>query len=227
MEKTMGRKSFVTGAVLGAGSLLLAATPALAAEAEATGIDLAELKLQIERQASIEEIRNQLFNYMISMDRLDAELGYSVFAEESELDYGSDFQGTGREFVDFCMEGHAHCEWTNHMYGAMRIEVNATNDKAGSSVYGLVSLAMPADIAAAYIDVPEEYLGGSILQHQRARYSDQWEKRDGKWVIVRRKVSKDLCWIDQSIGFDRANSFRGDEMLQDPTYWALSYGMDE
>ncbi len=52
-------------------------------------VDLKALAKEIDRLASIEEIRAQLFNYIQAVDRIDYELGYSVFAEDSLLDYGS------------------------------------------------------------------------------------------------------------------------------------------
>ena len=53
---------------------------------------LAEL---IEKEA----IREQIYNYCRALDRIDNELGYTIFAEDAKVDYGPTYKGTGRGFT--------------------------------------------------------------------------------------------------------------------------------
>ena len=48
-----------------------------------------KLKTLIEK----EEIRDQIYVYCRALDRIDNELGYSVFAEYSVVDYGPTYRG--------------------------------------------------------------------------------------------------------------------------------------
>ena len=43
---------------------------------------------ELEQLVAKEAIRDQIYTYCRSLDRIDNELGYSVFAEDSEVDYG-------------------------------------------------------------------------------------------------------------------------------------------
>lgn len=68
---------------------------------------------------------------------------------------------------------------------------------------------------------------GDVLAHQRVRYNDLWERRDGKWVIVKRTVSYDIPYnetIEAKAGVNAENSYRGDEYKKDPSYEAFAYG---
>ena len=61
-----------------------------------------------------EAIRDQIYTYCRALDRIDNELGYSVFAEDSKVDYG-EFKGSGREFFDDMMNQHRNMISTHHM----------------------------------------------------------------------------------------------------------------
>ena len=55
----------------------------------------------IETLLAKEAIRDQIYTYCRALDRIDNELGYSVFAEDSKVNYGPTFpKGTGRQFID-------------------------------------------------------------------------------------------------------------------------------
>lgn len=144
----MDRLQFLAGAAVAAGAAALTGMTGCATNNDlpSTGdVDLKALAKEIDRLASIEEIRAQLFNYIQAVDRIDYELGYSVFAEDSLLDYGSYYYDifpnmTGRQFIDSCLGDHLNgCKWTHHMYSAMRIDVNVDNGTAGSSTYGHIN----------------------------------------------------------------------------------------
>ena len=172
--------------------------------------------------------------YIQAVDRIDYELGYSVFAEDSLLDYGSYYYDifpnmTGRQFIDSCLGDHLNgCKWTHHMYSAMRIDVNVDNGTAGSSTYGHINQIFSPDGKAQATAVKDANPNpGDVLAHQRVRYNDLWERRDGKWVIVKRTVSYDIPYnetIEANAGVNAENSYRGDEYKKDPSYEAFAYG---
>ena len=84
----MDRRNFLAGAAVAAGAAALTGMTGCATNNDlpSTGdVDLKALAKEIDRLASIEEIRAQLFNYIQAVDRIDYELGYSVFAEDSLL----------------------------------------------------------------------------------------------------------------------------------------------
>ena len=55
---------------------------------------------------AIHEITSVIHRYCRASDRIDAELGYSVWHEGSTVDYGAGFKGTGPEFTDYACEYH-------------------------------------------------------------------------------------------------------------------------
>lgn len=233
----MDRRNFLAGAAVAAGAAALTGMTGCATNNDlpSTGdVDLKALAKEIDRLASIEEIRAQLFNYIQAVDRIDYELGYSVFAEDSLLDYGSYYYDvfpnmTGRQFIDSCLGDHLNgCKWTHHMYSAMRIDVNVDNGTAGSSTYGHINQIFSPDGKAQATAVKDANPNpGDVLAHQRVRYNDLWERRDGKWVIVKRTVSYDIPYnetIEAKAGVNAENSYRGDEYKKDPSYEAFAYG---
>ena len=45
---------------------------------------MTELEVLVEKEA----IRDQIYNYCRALDRIDNDLGYTVFAPDAEVDYG-------------------------------------------------------------------------------------------------------------------------------------------
>ena len=227
MENIQRRDLVKTTALAGIGAATLAiANTARADEGSNVEDALEKITSELDRLASVEEIRNQLFNYVQSIDRIDYELGYGCFAEDSVLDYGEAFKGTGREFIDYCLPGHMQCTWTHHLYGAMHIDVDG--DKAGSSTYGHINILAPVD------GEKDVYPGDPlyVLHNQRVRYHDLWERRSGRWVIVNRVVSYDISYHEPVYleGWPaNENAFRGDECFDDPSYAVVPFhaGLDK
>ena len=64
---------------------------------------------EVRALADKEAIREALYRYCRSVDRLDAPLGHSVFHEDSYADYGADvYQGPGRGCIDKIIKDHDH-----------------------------------------------------------------------------------------------------------------------
>jgi hypothetical protein len=119
------------------------------------------------------EINRVLRRYCRSMDRIDAKLGYSVWHEDGLADYGELFNGTGRGLIDWALGFHATLESHSHQIGNVLVDVRG--DKAASETYFTGGLLARPDEA-----------GKQSLTTARARYLDEWSRRDGVWAIDRR-----------------------------------------
>jgi hypothetical protein len=127
-------------------------------------------------------ITEVLYQYARSMDRLDRELGYSVFWPEATADYHEQmFQGTGHGFIDMVMEGHLLYEAHSHQFTNILIRLNG--DSAESETYGDVTLRR------------RDPDGTLVDSRNLGRYVDRWERRDGEWRILHRQYLHDF---DQS-----------------------------
>ena len=119
-----------------------------------------------------QEITEAIHKYCRAMDRMDNELGRSIFHPDAVADYGEMFQGTGHEFIDFVYDAHAGMLVHQHQIGNILIRVEG--DRAVSESY----------VTATFQSQTE---GGPLLKRRSyGRYIAHWEKRDGHWAISRR-----------------------------------------
>ena len=133
---------------------------------------------QIQDLVDREAIRQQITNYARSVDRLDHALGKGVFHPEAKADYGKMFQGTGWEFIDWCLTSHLGLLSHSHQFSNITIELDG--DRARSETYGDVTLCWGEP-------------GGEIqVIRTLGRYIDRWEKRDGAWRISDRHYVHDI-----------------------------------
>jgi hypothetical protein len=122
-------------------------------------------------------IREALFKYCRSVDRLDVPLGHSVFHEDSYADYGADvYQGPGRGCIDAIVKSHDHL--TTHSHQISNVLIALDGDRAGSEAYMTGTMWMRRE-------------GKDFQIFVRARYLDTWEKREGRWAITRRELAYD------------------------------------
>lgn len=141
---------------------------------------LAELSEKVRVLEAKEAIRDKLAAYCRSVDRIDPELGYTVFAEDCVADYGDFFQGTGRGFIDWCCNTHKRMRYTIHRISNMTIVVNG--NRAGSECY----------VHSAVESIGDDE---DIVTDSRCRYLDEWECRNGDWVIVKRRLANDIAYL--------------------------------
>ena len=128
---------------------------------------------KIEELIDREEILAQIRNYARSVDRLDHALGKGVFHPEAPADYGPMFQGTGWEFIDWCLASHLHLESHSHQFSNISIWIEG--ERARSETYGDVTVrSRDAD-------------GTPHVMRNLGRYIDLWEKRGGAWRISHRR----------------------------------------
>lgn len=132
------------------------------------------LQSALDRQA----ITDQIYRYCRAMDRIDHELGYSVWHDDGTADYGEAvFVGTGRGFVDHVCEQHAQLLVHSHQVTNVVIELDG--DHAASEAYVTARLRMER--------------GGKLLQMEvLSRYLDRWSKRNGRWAIDHRQTVMDM-----------------------------------
>jgi hypothetical protein len=122
-------------------------------------------------------IREALYKYCRSVDRLDVPLGHSVFHEDSYADYGADvYQGPGRGCIDAIVV--MHHQMTSHSHQISNILIALDGDRAGSEAHMTGTMWIVRDGKDCQIFV-------------RGRYLDTWEKRDGRWAITRREFAND------------------------------------
>ena len=143
---------------------------------------MTDLEILVEK----DKIRDQIYNYCRALDRIDNELGYTVFAEDAEVDYGPTYKGTGRGFIDMMLKQHRAMVSTHHMMTNILIKFNEDGTKAASETYMYAACKYKNKKGVPTFTV-----------EARCRDIDKWEKRDGKWVIVKRVVAGDNTFLVQ------------------------------
>jgi hypothetical protein len=122
-----------------------------------------------DKQAITEVVRT----YCRAVDRLDIPLGQSIFHEDGHADYGPFYQGPGKGVIEAICESHHHL--TSHSHQVTNILIEVDGDTAGSESYVFGTMRSEND--------------GKVMQiGVWGRYLDRWEKRNGRWGIVQRKV---------------------------------------
>ena len=138
----------------------------------------------LEKLLAKEEIRDQIYTYCRALDRIDNELGYSVFAEDAKVDYGPTYKGTGWGFIDMMLKMHRKMVSTHHMMTNVLIKLSEDGTRAASETYMYAACKYKNKAGKATFTV-----------EARCRDIDKWEKRDGKWLIVERIVAGDNTFL--------------------------------
>jgi hypothetical protein len=150
-------------------------------------------------------ITERLNDYCRAMDRIDDDLGRSVFHPQALANSGTMFDGTGYGFIDFVHESHSAMLSQNHAISNISIRIDG--DTAGSETY----VTMHGRIKGE---------GDAIMQIKSlGRYIDRWEKRDGQWRIADRRylhVMDEFRQIAMA-----AYATEGARDRSDPSYAAL------
>jgi hypothetical protein len=136
-------------------------------------MDAETLQAVADRQA----ITELLYRYCRAMDRIDAELGYTIWHEGATADYDGYYKGTGRGFIDKACETHRRVLAHSHQVTNIIIELDG--DRAASESYVTANLRMKRGEQVKQLTV-------------WGRYLDQWSRRDGRWGIDRRVQVHDL-----------------------------------
>lgn len=191
MENTMERRSFLKELTVAGGAIatmgLTGCASGLAdtgnsddAGSEGAAMPAIDEKLLAKLQALLakDEIREKIVIYARSMDRIDRELGYSIFAKDSFLDYGDYYQGDGPGFVDITLDYHETVIAHQHHMNNITIEVKG--DKAYAETYVDMVMRLPME-------------DGSLLaQNVHGRYFDEWVYENDGWFLKTRSFVRDL-----------------------------------
>lgn len=162
--------------------------------------DLALLQQVADRQA----ITDVIYRYCRAVDRIDPELGYSIWNEDAVADYGAIYQGDGRGVIDLICSQHQHLLYHSHQVSNILIELDG--DTAGSEAYVTANLRLQAGKQLKQISI-------------WARYIDQWSRRNGRWGIDKRTVIVDFDEIRDATAMGQASAGHRDRT--DPSYIAL------
>lgn len=163
--------------------------------------DSALLQQVVDRQ----EITDLLYRYCRSMDRCDHEVGYGIWNEGATADYSADvFQGSGRDFIDYCLAQHALA--TCHTHQVTNILIRLDGDRAASEAYVYSVLRME--------------LGGKPKQISTwGRYLDTLSRQNGRWGIDKRIAIRDLDEISDYMSLTPCPA--GSRDRNDPSYAIL------
>ena len=126
------------------------------------------------------DIRKAVNSYMRGQDRLLPELQMSAFHPDAWVDCGL-FAGSAAEFVDFAQGFLAQCDGCQHMIGQVDLEIDG--DSAHGEVYFLAQHRITED-------------GQKKDLFVAGRYKDEYQCRDGRWAITRRKEIVDWARTD-------------------------------
>jgi hypothetical protein len=125
-----------------------------------------------------QQITEALCTYCRAVDRIDRELGYSIWNEGAEVDYGEAiFVGTARGVIDYICD--SHLSGIAHSHQIANILIRLDGDQAVSEAY--VNSAMRMMHGEQLIQV-----------NTRGRYLDRWSKHNGRWRIDRRVFVNDF-----------------------------------
>jgi hypothetical protein len=141
-----------------------------------------ELDARLRELLDKQEIHERLMRYCRGVDRGDAELISQAFHTDAMADHGQVFftgEDVGQMLAQMAAR-HTNASGT-HFTGNELIEIDG--DKAYSEVYFLSFRERERD-------------GETVTFWRCARYIDQWERRDGVWGIVYRRVVDSWNRID-------------------------------
>lgn len=158
------------------------------------------LQTLLDRQA----ITDKLHQYCRAMDRIDDDLGRSVFHQDAQADYGEMYQGSGYGFIDFVHQAHLGM-WV-HQHALSNILIDLQGDRAGSEAY------VTATFRIRNAD------GTLTGMRSHGRYIDHWERRDGVWRIAQRRYIHDM---DEKWSTEMAFAPQGHRDPGDPSYTVL------
>lgn len=154
----------------------------------------------VDRQA----ISELIYRYCRAVDRIDRELGYSVWHDNGLADYGAYYQGSGHGVIDLICANHEQLQCHSHQVSNIIIQLDG--DRASSEAYVTANLRIARD--------------GKLRQMSVwSRYIDSWSRRDGRWGIDKRIAIRDFDEIREVAPMSQAAE--GSRDRNDPSYAVL------
>jgi hypothetical protein len=165
--------------------------------------DTEMLRALTDRQA----ITDLIYRYCRAVDRIDVELGYSVWHEDGLAEYEGFYSGTGRGLIDkVCAQ---HRALLSHSHQISNILITLDGERAGSESY----------ITATLRIADGERLRQIVVW---SRYVDRWSRREGRWGIDKRLTIRDFDEIREVVALSRPGWGRRDS--SDASYEVLRMG---
>ena len=155
----------------------------------------------LERLVAKEEITDQLYTYARGLDRIDPELGKACFDPNADVDYGPIFKGKGPGFIDDMLNQHRGMIATHHVVTNILIKFSEDGTRAASECYLYAACRFTDEMTVI----------------ARCRDMDNWVKREGKWVTVKRIVAGDNSFMLIPAGFTDSYNYDRDNK-NDPSY---------
>jgi hypothetical protein len=152
------------------------------------------------------EIHSLIHRYARAVDRIDAELGYSIFHPDATADYDDFYKGTARGAIDAICETHRGLLAHSHQITTVNIAIDG--ERAGSEACHFATIRAQVDGKLVH----STFLG---------RYVDRWSRRDGRWAIDHRQVLRDLDETREIIPVTSESAPRDPTC---PSYAALAIG---
>lgn len=152
--------------------------------------------------ADRQAITDLIYRYCRAVDRLDVELGHSIWHEDGVADYDHGFyQGPGKGVIDLICAQHRRM--LHHSHQVSNILIELAGDRATSESYVTASLRTMMDERLVQITV-------------FGRYLDRWSRRGGRWGLDERVSIRDFDEIREVTEMKRYESARRDK--DDPSY---------
>lgn len=127
------------------------------------------------------EIAEVISRYFRAMDRVDDEIGFSIFHEDGTGDYGPGiFSGSGRDLIVWLNEYNRTLVTSHHQMS------NCTIHVAGATA------AAETYVTATLIRRAKD--GGLIVRRVYGRYIDRLSRRESRWAIDHRHYRRDFFW---------------------------------
>lgn len=156
--------------------------------------------------ADKQAITELIYTYCRAVDRLDVPLGHSIWHDDGHADYGQNYyQGPGKGVIDTICQHHLGL--LSHSHQVTNILIELDGDQAGSESYVYGTMRM-------------EQAGTLMHLSVWARYLDAWEKRGGRWGLLRRMVVYDHEEIREATPMGQ--EIRSTRDAQDPSYRFLT-----
>jgi hypothetical protein len=138
------------------------------------------LNAMVQALGDREAIRECLMRYTRGVDRLDREMCLSAYHSDAVDDHGK-YVGGREGFVDWAFAQHSKAHLSTQHYLCNHF-CELAGDIAHSETYYML-VVMNVE--------------GEIFSTNGGRYIDRFEKREGKWAIMVRKVIRDWVKMDQ------------------------------
>lgn len=159
----------------------------------------------LETIADRQAITELIYRYCRSVDRIDPELGYSIWHEGAVADYGDFYCGNGPGVIDLICAQHRQTLYHSHQMSNIIIELDG--DCAGSESYVTANLRIGDGEQIKQITV-------------WSRYIDTWSRRDERWGLDKRIAVRDFDEIRDVVPLSQAET-PGRRDRNDPSYAVL------